>query len=241
MGAGMKSGRTRSLTLTGWATLLIFASCGCAQRAAPEASAPESSAAAPTIAPSTAPRVCTRWTPDWRDKCDELEPSATITTATANSTEPLPATSGPSPEPVPQPSPEDQTTTSPPAATHTLAGEVFVDSPQEYPSHPCTGGTIYPDLAVGSTVTIRTASGKELAQGTFSSSWLTSGPTRVLGQPDDYITYLCHLKFSVKRLPDKTSYVVYLASRRTKQFSLSAMETAGWSIKITVGDGSWSQ
>jgi hypothetical protein len=71
MGAGMKSGRTRSLTLTGWATLLIFASCGCAQRAAPEASAPESSAAAPTIAPSTAPRVCTRWTPDWRDKCDD--------------------------------------------------------------------------------------------------------------------------------------------------------------------------
>jgi hypothetical protein len=97
MGAGMKSGRTRSLTLTGWATLLIFASCGCAQRAAPEANAPESSAAAPTIAPSTAPRVCTRWTPDWRDKCDELEPSATIATATANSTEPPARDIGPEP------------------------------------------------------------------------------------------------------------------------------------------------
>jgi hypothetical protein len=41
-------------------------------------------------------------------------------------------------------------------------GEVFVDSPQQYPSNPCTGGTLYPDIAIGSTVTVKSGS-KELA------------------------------------------------------------------------------
>jgi hypothetical protein len=112
-----------------------------------------------------------------------------------------------------------------------------VDSPQEYPSHPCNGGTIYPDIAIGATVTLRSGSGVELAQGTFSRSWLSSGPTRIFGRPDDYHTYLCHLSFSVRQLPESSTYALYLASRRVKQLSLDALRSAHWSIKLTVGDG----
>ena len=89
-------------------------------------------------------------------------------------------------------------------------------------------------------MTLRSGSGTELAQGTFSKSWLSTGPTRIFGRPDDYRTYLCHLSFNVRQLPESSSYALYLASRRVNQLSLGAMKSAHWSIKLTVGDGTWS-
>jgi hypothetical protein len=181
----MKSRRVHQLILVACVTLLIVAAGGCGQQTTPkadaEAQAPPASVQRATT--SIAPKVCTEWTPDWRDKCDEVlsvpapTAGATATNSSATSAAPVPATPepatpAPSPGAAPQPAapPADQ------AASHTLAGEVFVDSPQEFPSHPCTGGSIYPDIAVGSTVTIKDGSGKELAEGTFVKSWLTSGP-----------------------------------------------------------------
>jgi hypothetical protein len=90
-----------------------------------------------------------------------------------------------------------------------------VDSPQEYPSHPCNGGTIYPDLAVGATVTLRSGSGTELAQ---------SVPFELQREAASRVEQLA----------------LYLASRRVNQLSLGAMKSAHWSIKLTVGDGTWS-
>jgi hypothetical protein len=117
-----------------------------------------------------------------------------------------------------------------PPPRHGIEGTYIVHGnfPHRTYGAPCRGQDAdYPDIRVGTPVTVRDGAGALLGTGTLSGGTLRKGPLR--GRDDD-----CVYLFSLN-VPDRDMYRIEVGRRGSVQFPRSELERSNWKADLTIG------